>query len=103
MLVNAENLARWNELAAIQLFQQHPGSSYADIAARADTLALFLMNAVTALVDAEAKVGDLETEHEQLVETVARYTSVLEAFAASGTEPWSAQAEQALHGESRSE
>ena len=100
MLVDAENLSNWNELAAIQLFQQHPGNSYADIVARADALALGLMGAVSVLTDAEVTVSVSEAEREQLRLTVERYTTVLEACAASGIEPFAEQARQALSGES---
>lgn len=98
MLADAENLARWNELAAIQLFQQHPGNTYADLVARADALALYLMSAVSVLADAEVKVAAMEADEEQSRISLQRYTAVLEACAASGEEPWSTQAQQALDG-----
>jgi hypothetical protein len=98
LLADAENLARWNELAAIQLFQQHPGNTYADMVARADALALYLMSAVSVLADAEVKMAAMETEEEQTRLLLERYRLVLEACAASADEPWSAQARQALGG-----
>ena len=98
MLVDAENLAKWNELAAIQLFQQHPGNTYAELVATADALALYLMSAVSVLTDAEAKVAMIEAEEEQARLLLQRYAAVLEACSASGAEPWSTQAQQALDG-----
>jgi hypothetical protein len=98
LLADAENLARWNELAAIQLFQQHPGNTYADLVARADALALYLMSAVSVLADAEVKVAVMEADEEQSRISLQRYAAVLEACAASGEEPWSTQAQQALDG-----
>ena len=100
MLADAENLARWNELAAIQLFQQHPGNTYADMVARADALALYLMSAVSVLADAEVKMAAMEAEEEQSRLSLTRYVAVLEACAASGEEPWSTRARQALDGTS---
>ena len=99
MLVDAEHLSNWNELAAIQLFQQHPGNTYADLVARADALALYLMSAVSVLTDAEAKVTVIEAERDQCQASLDRYASVLEACATSGMEPWSTQARQALDGD----
>lgn len=99
MLVDAEHLANWNELAAIQLFQQHPGNTYADLVARADALALYLMSAISVLTDAEAKVTVIEAEQDQCRTSLERYAAVLEACAASGIEPWSTQAQQALNGD----
>jgi hypothetical protein len=100
VLADAENLAKWNELAAIQLFQQHPGNTYADMVARADALALYLMSAVSVLADAEVKMSVLETEEEESRLSMERYRTVLEACAASGEEPWSSQAREALEGTS---
>jgi hypothetical protein len=102
VLADAENLARWNELAATQLFQQHPGNTYADIVARADALALYLISAVSVLADAEVKLAVIEAEEEQSRLSLKRYAAVLEACAASGKEPWSTQARQALDGTSPS-
>jgi len=65
VLADAENLAKWNELAAIQLFQQHPGNTYAEMVARADALALYLMSAVSVLADAEVKMAVIESEEEK--------------------------------------
>ena len=102
MLADAEDLAKWNELAAIQLFQQHPGNTYADMVARADALALYLMSAVSVLADAEVKMAMIEAEEEQSRLSLQRYQAVLEACAASGEEPWSTNAQQALDGTSPS-
>jgi hypothetical protein len=96
VLADAENLAKWNELAAIQLFQQHPGNTYADMVARADALALYLMSAVSVLADAEVKVALIEAEEEQSRISLQRYKAVLQSCAASGDEPWSTKAQQAL-------
>jgi hypothetical protein len=100
LLADAENLAKWNELAAIQLFQQHPGNTYADMVQRADALALYLMSAVSVLADAEVKLAAIEADEERSRLLMQRYAAVLEACAASGEEPWSTQARQALDGAS---
>jgi hypothetical protein len=98
VLSDAENLAKWNELAAIQLFQQHPGNTYADMVARADALALYLMSAVSVLADTEAKMALIEAEEAQSRLSLERYAAVLQACAASAEEPLRTQARQALDG-----
>ena len=103
MAVDAQQLAEWSELATIHLFQQHPGSSYADMVARADALALYLTNAVSALIDTEANMAGMEAELERLRNLVERYSLLLSACAESGVQPWSERAQAVLRGEPGSE